>query len=563
MAELAPEDTASTGTGPRGEAPRPGVDYRQLQNPVMPLSPDQLPSTGRVQEAEQLAATLKNFSGKVQDFAVQRATQAGAIAGAAAGQTGTPALKDGLTRFSAYNQAYNNAALRSYLIETSIATDAQAATLQIQANKNPGTYLATATAARDAAIKAAPVQAQGEIAEMWNKHIAQGNANVSAANANDIVDRQRTLVDVDIGVSTNKIAKMQADAMITGNPTSMAEAADENTKLFARIQAAANTGTISQVEAAGRIAAAHRSIFEQTWVSQFEHELNTSPDPQAALKIIDKFHVANAANTVLSEDEEHKLSIRMFSDLKEQNLVVAKLKSLSKSDEQLKYEVGDKVYTGLYLTGQLTEAKLAQGVANSDIRPERATGLVQLMKNANTEAKSDQRVINKTKLDPQFLDKTDDEIIRTPGINAKDAGTLIAERDKRNTTYEGTQEYKDGVQAINRALKILPGPTGMLSDADRKRQTDAIGDYHDAVKNTDPAKRSVNMAALAQQAITNANARAAAADLTNFVNGRAAYQKRMTPDNPDYPGEKGVADRLKHYDDQISQARALAFPGSK
>ena len=563
MAELAPEDTASTGTGPRGEAPRPGVDYRQLQNPVMPLSPDQLPSTGRVQEAEQLAATLKNFSGKVQDFAVQRATQAGAIAGAAAGQTGTPALKDGLTRFSAYNQAYNNAALRSYLIETSIATDAQAATLQIEANKNPRTYLATATAARDAAIKAAPVQAQGEIAEMWNKHIAQGNANVSAANANDIVDRQRTLVDVDIGVSTNKIAKLQADAMITGNPTSMAEAADENTKLFARIQAAANTGTISQVEAAGRIAAAHRSIFEQTWVSQFEHELNTSPDPQAALKIIDKFHVANAANTVLSEDEEHKLSIRMFSDLKEQNLVVAKLKSLSKSDEQLKYEVGDKVYTGLYLTGQLTEAKLAQGVANSDIKPERATGLVQLMKNANTEAKSDQRVINKTKLDPQFLDKTDDEIIRTPGINAKDAGTLIAERDKRNTTYEGTQEYKDGVQAINRALKILPGPTGMLSDADRKRQTDAIGDYHDAVKNTDPAKRSVNMAALAQQAITNANARAAAADLTNFVNGRAAYQKRMTPDNPDYPGEKGVAGRLKYYDDQISQARALAFPGSK
>ena len=563
MAELAPEDTASTGTGPRGEAPRPGVDYRQLQNPVMPLSPDQLPSTGRVQEAEQLAATLKNFSGKVQDFAVQRATQAGAIAGAAAGQTGTPALKDGLTRFSAYNQAYNNAALRSYLIETSIATDAQAATLQIEANKNPGTYLATATAARDAAIKAAPVQAQGEIAEMWNKHIAQGSANVSAANANDIVDRQRTLVDVDIGVSTNKIAKLQADAMITGNPTSMAEAADENTKLFARIQAAANTGTISQVEAAGRIAAAHRSIFEQTWVSQFEHELNTSPDPQAALKIIDKFHAANVANTVLSEDEEHKLSIRMFSDLKEQNLVVAKLKSLSKSDEQLKYEVGDKVYTGLYLTGQLTEAKLAQGVANSDIKPERATGLVQLMKNANTEAKSDQRVINKIKLDPQFLDKTDDEIIRTPGINAKDAGTLIAERDKRNTTYEGTQEFKDGVAQINRALKILPGPTGMLSEADRKRQTDAIGDYHDAVKNTDPAKRSVNMAALAQQAITNANARAAAADLTNLVNGRAAYQKRMTPDNPDYPGEKGVADRLKHYDDQISQARALAFPGSK
>ena len=34
------------------------------------------------------------------------------------------------------------------------------------------------------------------------------------------------------------------------------------------------------------------------------------------------------------------------------------------------------------------------------------------------------------------------------------------------------------------------------------------------------------------------------------------YQKRMTPDNPDYPGEKGVADRLKHYDDQISGKHA-------
>ena len=79
--------------------------HRQLQNPVMQhFRRTSFPGTGRVQEASSSLSrgTLKNFPGKVQDFAVQRATQAGAIGGAAAGQTGTPALKDGLTRFSAY-----------------------------------------------------------------------------------------------------------------------------------------------------------------------------------------------------------------------------------------------------------------------------------------------------------------------------------------------------------------------------------------------------------------------------------------------------------------------------
>ena len=93
------------------------------------------------------------------------------------------------------------------------------------------------------------------------------------------------------------------------------------------------------------------------------------------------------ANTVLSEDEEHKLSIRMFSDLKEQNLVVAKLKSLSKSDEQLKARSRGQGIHWAVSHRAAYRSQVGNGVANNDIKPERATGLVQLMKNANTEAK--------------------------------------------------------------------------------------------------------------------------------------------------------------------------------
>ncbi len=540
------------------------VDYRQLQSPVQPLTPDELPNTGRAQEAEALAGLFKSFSNTTNNLGIQVGKTKGEQAAGADASSGNINFKSGIARYTAYGEAYNNAAARSYLIETSVTADSQAAQLQIEANKNPDTFRTTFSAARDATLKHVPIEAQKEVADMYNTHLAQGLANVTAAHQQDIVDRQRSLVDVDIGVSTNKIGKLQADAMITGNPTSMAMATDENNKLFLRIQGAVNSGTISQVEADGRIAAAHRTIFENTWTSQFEHELQTNPDPQAALKIIDKFQAANRNNAVLSEDEEHKLTLRMFTDLKEQNLVVAKLKSLNKTDEQTKYDNGDKLFTGLYLTGQLTEAALAKGVANSDVRPERATALVQLMKNAAVQAKSSPEAILKLKTDPQFLDKTDIEIASTPGVNATDALKAIDERDKRNNSYEGTQEFKDGVAAINRALKITPGPTGLLSDADRKRQTDALGDYHDAVKNTDPAKRTVNMSTLAQQAIEHANTRAAAADLQTYIDGKARYLKNNGPGSLEYAGDKAYADRLKQYDDHIAAARsASSSSGSK
>ena len=66
------------------------TDYRQLQAPVMPLTPDQLPSTGKAQEAEALAGLFRSFSGTADKIGTQVGQTQGKEQGEAAGASGVP-----------------------------------------------------------------------------------------------------------------------------------------------------------------------------------------------------------------------------------------------------------------------------------------------------------------------------------------------------------------------------------------------------------------------------------------------------------------------------------------
>ena len=82
--ELQPDATAPTGTGPRGDAtPRPGIDYRQLQQTTELRQPWHIPSSGAA--GEELANALKGFSKGAEHVGDTLNTQAGKAAGSAAG----------------------------------------------------------------------------------------------------------------------------------------------------------------------------------------------------------------------------------------------------------------------------------------------------------------------------------------------------------------------------------------------------------------------------------------------------------------------------------------------
>src|SRR5438132_5188212 len=109
-----------------------GIDYRSLQ------APDQvrtdLPDSGAAARAQALHAAFKEFEDVSGNIYNQVQTHAGALAGAASGDTGHPQYREGLARLTAYGRAFNNAATGAYAVQAEAQAEDAAARRRVQAN---------------------------------------------------------------------------------------------------------------------------------------------------------------------------------------------------------------------------------------------------------------------------------------------------------------------------------------------------------------------------------------------------------------------------------------------
>lgn len=541
--------------GPYGSV---GVDYRELQAPEQ-VNTD-LPDNGAAARAAALGGLFKEFEGISGDIANKAATQAGAIAGAASGNTGAPDYKQGLARFTAYGRAFNNAATGAYAVEAEAQADDAAARLRVQANNNPDTFRATYGAVRDAVLKEAPPDAKAMLAELYNKRLASGLAAISGDQAQEQRTLQRQVYDEGVARLTSRVAILQGSA----NPQDQLEALDEHTKLSLLIDGGKNAGLYSDAEAKAMNIGAMRTITAQVFQTQVDREL-AKPDGDV-ITLLDRFreaHQQNLANTneepILSEPEFQKLMGDATTKIREQNLLVSMNKREGKTAEELKYEAGDKNYTSLLFKGQLTERLLDLGVTNGDLKPETARALRSQMLNGD-QAKSDQAAVFKLHNDPNFLDFSVQDVANYPGnISWADRLKAVDEIQKRNNSWEGTQNVKQAKGQISAALKIPPGtPVASLSDEQRRSLTDATQEFIQALNATDPAKREGSAASIAQTVIKHAQQREAAADVTAYMRAKQAFITRSGPNGSDPANTKDFQDRLKHYDDLIKQAQSTA-----
>lgn len=537
------------------------VDYRQLES-ATPVDTS-LPDSGASARAQALAQTFREFNGLAADIGDKYAAKAGAIAGAASGATGTPDYKTGLTQFTAYSTAYNNAATRSYLVEATATAAGQAETTQLNAGKDPDQFRTVFGAIRDATVAAAPPQARGALTDMYNEHLTQGYSNLVAAQQGEILQNQRNLVDLDIGISTNKISKLNAQAN-TGDADAGAKADDEWALLSARIDGAVNTRTISVQEGQAKLHGAHVQVFEDTMKAGLERELQVNPDPLAGIKYIQKFQEANRINATLPEAEEKKVTLGLFTDLKEYNLMVHGTMYQTKSAEDMKYEAGDRVATEAYLQGFLTPSMLTDMVHTKDLKSERATGLSQLLLQGPRQAKSDPIALRDAEIDPQLVDKTDAQILAMPGISAADQTKLIQKRDAANNGYEGKQWYKDGQATIYSALHIPPGtPTIMLTAEQRAQLQTATEDYRTKMGAADPAAREGLASSIASDVITGSNTRIAADALKDNDARREAYIHNHGPGSTEVAPPAEYERKMKFYDSEQQRYEAIVKKGSK
>ncbi|MGH8337064.1 MAG: hypothetical protein ACRETL_09670, partial [Gammaproteobacteria bacterium] len=98
---------------------------------------------------------------------------------------------------------------------------------------------------------------------------------------------------------------------------------------------------------------------------------------------------------------------------------------------------------------------------------------------------------------------------------------IIAERDQRLKSWEGTQAVKLGKNDLATALKV-PNDA-LVSDEQKKAFANANNEYLHLLQNTDPAQRDALAPQLAQTAIQHVHQRKAAADAIN----QARYKQAL------------------------------------
>lgn len=543
--------------GPYGSV---GTDYRELQAPAQ-VDTD-LPNNGAAERAAALHSVFQEFEGQSADVYNQIETKRGALAGYASGATGHPQYRTGFNQFTAYSRAFNNAATGAYAVEAEAQADDTAARLRVQANNNPETFRATFSAARDAVLKNAPPLAVPMLTELYNKHLAAGMEAISGDQAAEQRTTQRQAYDLGIQRQTSRVAILQGSA----NPHDQVEALDEQVKLSLLIDGGVKSGLYSEAEGRAMHVTAMRSITEQVFETQFDNALNGPGGALDAVAMLERFrqaHLDNLADTkspvILPEPEYQQLYAGAVTKLREYNLGIASLKANTKTAAQLRFEAGDRQYTGMLLGHTLTERDLQIAVQNGDLAPERATALrAQLLANPTSAVtKSNPEAYARIARDPNFLSMPYQEIASAPGLSDSDRIKLINEQQQRNATWEGTQSVKDGIRAIGAQLKIPAGTrTELLSDDQRKAYTEGVQEYLTILQGTDPAKRDSAAATAAQTVVKHMQQREIQGQIDSLMTIRQSTLQSHGPGSPAAWDSAKLQEYLKQKDATIAALKA-------
>jgi hypothetical protein len=531
-----------------------GIDYRSLSAPAQVET--NLPDSGAAARAAELRRTFQEFEGISSDIYDKAATQAGAIAGAASGATGHPDYKQGLSRFTAYSRAFNNAATGAYAVQAEAQADDTAARLRVEANNDPATFHATYSAVRDAVLKNAPAQAQPILMELYNKRLAAGMAAISGDQATETRNTQRQVYDEGISRQTTRVAALQGSA----NPVDQAAAEDEHAKLTLLIDGGVNAGLYSKAEAQAMHIGAMRQITSQVFNTQVDRELaDPSGNVGLLLENFRKAHLANLADTssppILSEAEYQKLYSDATTKIREQRLLDMLTKGQGKTEEEMRWEAGDKQYTDLFLQGKLTDSQLAAAVRTGDVKPEVARALHTQIANGPVIGHHPKELLTALQ-DPDLPSKTPAEIAAIPGLSTEEKIQVGKEADRQRNNWEGTQPARQAKYAIATALKAPVG--GMASDEQRAAAQNATVDFTNRINALPPEKRAAAIPQVTQEVIRAEHAREMAVQLQQTITARQSAFKNKGPGGPKEVPRATFDALMKQYDDRIIELRAQA-----
>jgi len=467
--------------------------YRELQAPTV-IQPGYYDGGSR-EAAAALSDTLGAFGKLATDYGVKQGTARGEQAGAQAGASGNPDFKKGMWLMTAYGQAFNNSAMRSYAIKSEADAEDQAARLEVQSADNPDTFRQLYGQVAQETLKHAPPEARAVLTDLYNKRMIEGVARLSRGQATEYNKQARSDLAEGIGRSTDRIARLRS----TDDPTQHALADQEEAKLGLMIDGSQRDGTLSAVEAQALHKDAYDQAITQTVQTRFDNELgNPYGDP---VKFIQNLQEQNKTSDILSPEQEDKLTGSLFAQLRDRNALRTEATTAQRLEREQRWQEGEKTATELWLGHRLNNTTLLRMVSSGDLDPGLGRILASSLTSAASEGPSDPRALMEATLD---LDKLDErQLLTYPGLSRGDRESLIKKRAENATGWRATQQAREGEQRIDRSLGIAPGTmTATLSDAQKTARQRAMTSWYNQVDALPPLERQAKAISISEDVIS-------------------------------------------------------------
>ncbi len=521
--------------------------YRDVVQPS--LIDTSIPSNGRVEAAEALAQTFADFARTGAGLVGDLRAEQGRREGAEAGRTNDPAFRTGMAGLTAYGQAYNDTAMRSYAIKSEIAADEAAAKLELESGNKPEHFRATFGARRDEILKEAPEMARPILGEIYDRRMAASMERIITKQHMEIKQQARTDVAEGLMRSTDRLAQLRA----SDNPAFQEQAEEEQIKIDLLIDGAMRDGTLSQIEGSALKVDSARRATQQTVLYRFRNELD---NPYGSpVDFIGRLMKANKKSEALPPQEEEQLVNSLLQELHERNSLASMAQNRSDDARQQRWMEGNRTASKLLLDGRLSSSTLSRMVADDELDPNRATALQNDLEAGGGDRPDDAR--ERFRVQTNLMSYTEEEIAENGSLSWQSRRELIEKRRDEESGWRGTQAGREASDRIDRALKILPGVNpASLSEEELEKRDRAMTHWYNAVESMPDDKRAAQIIPLAEETIRTIIRDEATATASEFRLRIQQLEAEIAKGEMDEEEVKTAQRRLDRYKNNLREAEA-------
>lgn len=497
-------------------------------------------NTGQAELYQTITDRLRSFSEQIYTQSVAPTIKARAqVAGAAAGEAGTPELK---SNFTLYGRAYNDAAVRAYALTQYSDVEKNLAQFETQAGTDVEKYSALVKGYRDGAVQGVMPEARTFISEMIAENASDGRSRIIRAASVQARETQRTEISGGLDTLAGKVSKL----FLSGGPEDIQRAQTYGQTYIDMVDASVADGTFSPKEGAALKDNHLKNSMEWLAAGRLEAEYRI-PGGNPTRFINDVL-----SNPELSDPDRQQLARNLYGRLDLMQRADAAAASEAEAASKAEADRAERELTSNLINGRLTGKQIDEAIRTRGLDPAVGRTLFEKLKSGPGQNDDREAFIVGTSL----LSYTEKEITDNPRLDWNTKAQLIERRRSRVTGWPDTNSAQEARQRIDRAVGIVPGVPNPIVSAEVGRQRgEAQTRWFDLVNALPPEQREAQAIPLAEQVVRDVIKQRNQAAIPGLQRQLTKAQQDLAAADSD--AEKAVVQkRIDSLNQRINAARA-------